>query len=52
MAVSLLFVWDSFGRALFSKRYSLELTWVLFWEEAEENLEGCSFMLILDYMKG
>ena len=51
MGVGLSFVWSDIGNALLCKRKSLEYACFLYGVEREENLEGCSFVLILDVME-
>ena len=51
VATDLYTIWDKVGNAFYGKRCPFKLTWMLSWEEEKENLEGCSFVLSLDYFE-
>ena len=40
------------GNSLYSKRTSIELTWIFHGKEIQKSLEGNSFVSILDVVEG
>ena len=52
MAASFFSFWSDLGNTLFTKRKPTELAWFFCGEDAEESLEGRSFVYFLNVMDG
>lgn len=51
VTIGLFHVWDSLGEITFNKTDLAQVEGVLCWEEIEESMGNCPFMIILDILE-